>query len=91
MKEFNLHTDQRKHTWEENKCERARKDAELQEILREQDNNKKMREKEEIENMRKNATHKANPIKKFSEVIIVPSTKALTKACSPKFSDRFTK
>lgn len=48
----------------------------------------KMKEAEEqakIEKMRKEAVHKAKPVKHYKEIIIASSSKPLTEPRSPKF------
>jgi targeting protein for Xklp2 len=74
-----------RHEWEKWKHEKEMESA-LERIERE-----KQREREEFEQMktlRNEAVHKANPVRIYKPVVIMPSTQPLTLPESPRFSDR---
>ncbi|XP_071491574.1 targeting protein for Xklp2 homolog [Diadema antillarum] len=92
ISEFTLNTDRRAVEREQYEQCRLRKELELRENMHQQKLLQEEEERREIERMRREEmVHKANPVRHFKAVHIVPSDRPLTEACSPHFSDRFQK
>lgn len=71
--------------------EKKQKEAELMAMKEEQHLKRRREEEEEVRRMRRDAVHKANPVKAFKPVTIKGSDKPLTAPQTPAFSKRLNK
>lgn len=84
VEEFQFATDQRleaRHKFQERVKE---KEAEAEAFRRQKEEELRRQEEEEVLRLRKQMEPKAQPIKKYKEVVIVPANKC-TEPISPKF------
>ncbi|XP_023329388.1 targeting protein for Xklp2 [Eurytemora carolleeae] len=68
--------------------EKKKKEVDLEEAKRNREERKKREEEEEIARLRKQAVHKAQPIRGYKPVEIRPSDRPLTLPVSPRLSVR---
>eukprot|EP00057_Strongylocentrotus_purpuratus_P035267 XP_798362.1 PREDICTED: targeting protein for Xklp2 homolog [Strongylocentrotus purpuratus] len=89
---FDLNTDRRAVEREGFEQWKMKKDLDERESRCQLEKLKEEEERKEIERMRReDMHHKAQPVKHYKPVHVMPSLKPLTDACSPNFSDRFQK
>ncbi len=88
MSDFELNTEKRseqRSEWETYKHTKEMEIAIQKESAERRQNEEADRE---VWRMRQEAVHKANPVKKFKNVEVHPSDKALTLPMTPRFSER---
>ena len=83
---FQLHSDVRAEKREEYDMLRRNKEAELDAVRREREERHKYEENLEIQKMRKEAVHKAQPVRHYKTVEIQRGEKPVTIPNSPKFA-----
>merc|ERR1719361_1463462 len=83
---FQLHSDIRAEKREEYDMLRRNKEAELDGVRREREERHKYEENLEIQKMRKEAVHKAQPVRHYKTVEIQRAEKPVTIPNSPKFA-----
>ena len=68
--------------------ERKQKEAELEGAKRELEERKRREEEEEVAQLRRQAVHKAKPVRHYKPVEVLPSDKPLTQPVPPTFHNR---
>jgi len=91
MCNFTLHTDRRAEERQTYELEKKRKEVDLEQMKRQQEERKKREEEEEVARLRKQAVHKAQPIRGYKPVEIKPSEKPLTLPVSPRLKSTRSK
>ncbi|XP_008293958.1 targeting protein for Xklp2 isoform X2 [Stegastes partitus] len=86
---FELATERRAREWQEYEQLASEKEAVRARMEAEQRREEEQKEKEEINRMRKEQVHKAQPIRHYKPVAVKKSEIPLTVPESPNFSDRF--
>lgn len=66
----------------------AEKEQELAGVRAAIEKRKEEEEQVELQKLRKETVHQAQPVRHFNNVMVRPSTKPLTKPVSPRFSQR---
>jgi len=88
VQEFELLTEKRTEKWLELERYRQEREAEQAELQRAMERRRQEEEEAERRRLRREAIHRANPIRNYKPVEVKPSDKPLTVAESPRFSDR---
>lgn len=86
LSNFTLHSDRRAEDREKYEKERLKREIDLDQARREGEQRRKHEENEQVSRMRKQAVHKAQPIKEYKGIQIRPSEKPLTNPVSPRIS-----
>jgi len=85
---FTLHTDRRAEERMAYEIEKKKKEVDLDEMKRQREERKKREQEQEVIQLRKQAVHKAQPIREYKGISIKPSDRALTLPMSPRLSQR---
>lgn len=88
LSNFTLHSDRRAEDREKYERERLRREVDLEQAKREGEVRRKHEQADQVAKMRKQAVHKAQPIKVGKPVQIRPSEKPLTNPVSPRITAR---
>lgn len=83
---FQLHSDRRAEEREEYDMKRKNKEAELDAARRQLEERQKYEQDLEVQRLRKENVHKAQPVRHYQPVEIQPCDKPVTLPISPKFS-----
>jgi len=85
---FTLHSDRRAVERQAYEKERLKKELDIEQAKREKEERKKREQAEEVTKLRRQAVHKAQPIKGYKALQIKPSEKPLTRPTSPRLTSR---
>ncbi|KAJ8330610.1 hypothetical protein O5D80_001133 [Batrachochytrium dendrobatidis] len=88
IQEIVLHTDIRAEERGAYEDQRRQREQEEAQVLAQQDTLRKKRDQQEIRQLRQRQTHRAQPIRHFNSVQILPSSKKLTEPCSPAIGNK---
>ena len=83
---FQLHSDKRAEEREEYDMKRKNKEAEMDAARRQLEERRRHEEELEVQEMRKAAVHKAQPIRNYKPLNIQPCDKPVTLPMSPNFA-----
>ena len=83
---FQLHSDKRAEEREEYEMRRKNKEAELDAARRLLEERRRHDEELEVQRMRKEAVHKAQPVRHYKPINIQPTDKPVTLPMSPNFT-----
>ncbi|XP_033625483.1 targeting protein for Xklp2 homolog [Asterias rubens] len=85
---FKLYTERRAEERKDFEQRKFDRQCDMEAALAQRETEKQEEERNEINKIRAERVHKANPIRQYRTVEVLPSTKLLTQATTPKFSDR---
>jgi len=88
LSNFTLHSDRRAEEREKYEKERLKREVDLDQARREGELRRKQEEQEEVARLRRQAVHKAQPVKGYKPIQVKPSEKPLTHPVSPRLSQR---
>ena len=83
---FMLHSDRRAEERQEYDMARKNKEAELDGAKRQMEERRRHEEEMEIQRLRREAIHKAQPVRNYKGIQIHPSDKPVTEPMSPRFT-----